>query len=117
MRVGGLQERDGGIRELLVGKDDELLQTETKTIARPDIAEVCIQVSPLSYSHSELKKISPSPLALDCCSHASYAFSFQTGTEIREAKFKAFDLASKPEGVGTPNKDFKALFSQITTRF
>ncbi|KAG4184162.1 hypothetical protein ERO13_A09G155032v2 [Gossypium hirsutum] len=82
IRAGGLQDRDGGIRELLVGKDDELLQTETKTIARPDVAEVCIQ-----------------------------ALKFE------EAKFKAFDLASKPEGVGNPTKDFKALFSQITTRF
>jgi hypothetical protein len=26
-------------------------------------------------------------------------------------------LASKPEGVGTPTKDFKALFSQVTARF
>ncbi|XWS55649.1 hypothetical protein CRYUN_Cryun09bG0019300 [Craigia yunnanensis] len=82
IRAGGLQDRDGGIRELLVGKDDELLQTETRTIARPDVAEVCIQ-----------------------------ALKFE------EAKFKALDLASKPEGVGTPTKDFKALFSQITTRF
>ncbi|OMO66342.1 hypothetical protein CCACVL1_21208 [Corchorus capsularis] len=82
IRAGGLQDRDGGIRELLVGKDDELLQTETRTIARPDVAEVCIQA--LKYE---------------------------------ESKFKAFDLASKPEGVGTPTKDFKALFSQITTRF
>lgn len=82
IRAGGLQDRDGGIRELLVGKDDELLQTETKAIARPDVAEVCIQ-----------------------------ALKFE------EAKFKAFDLASKPEGVGNPTKDFKALFSQITTRF
>ncbi|XP_021289977.1 uncharacterized protein At5g02240 [Herrania umbratica] len=82
IRAGGLQDRDGGIREFLVGKDDELLQTETRTIARPDVAEVCIQ-----------------------------ALKFE------EAKFKAFDLASKPEGVGIPTKDFKALFSQITTPF
>ncbi|EOY07495.1 hypothetical protein QUC31_011308 [Theobroma cacao] len=82
IRAGGLQDRDGGIRELLVGKDDELLQTETRTIARPDVAEVCIQ-----------------------------ALKFE------ETKFKAFDLASKPEGVGIPTKDFKALFSQITTPF
>ncbi|GMI96522.1 hypothetical protein like AT2G37660 [Hibiscus trionum] len=82
IRAGGLQDRDGGVRELLVGKDDELLQTETKAIARADVAEVCVQ-----------------------------ALKFE------EAKFKAFDLASKPEGVGTPTKDFKALFSQITTRF
>lgn len=39
-----MQDKDGGIRELLVGKDDELLQTETRTIARADVAEVCIQV-------------------------------------------------------------------------
>ncbi|KAL0545109.1 hypothetical protein IC582_020251 [Cucumis melo] len=82
IRAGGLQDKDGGIRELLVGKDDELLQTETRTIARADVAEVCIQA-----------------------------------LQFEEAKFKAFDLASKPEGVGTPTKDFKALFSQVTTRF
>ncbi|XP_015960361.1 uncharacterized protein At5g02240 [Arachis duranensis] len=82
IRAGGLQDKEGGIRELLVGKDDELLKTETRTIARPDVAEVCIQ-----------------------------ALNFV------EAQFKAFDLASKPEGAGSPTKDFKALFSQITTRF
>ncbi|RZC02783.1 hypothetical protein D0Y65_017746 [Glycine soja] len=81
-RAGGLQDKDGGLRELLVGKDDELLQTETRTISRSDVAEVCIQ-----------------------------ALNFE------EAKFKAFDLASKPEGAGSATKDFKALFSQITTRF
>ncbi|KAA8532073.1 hypothetical protein F0562_006785 [Nyssa sinensis] len=81
-RAGGLQDKEGGVRELLVGKDDELLQTETRTIARADVAEVCIQA-----------------------------------LQFDEAKFKAFDLSSKPEGTGTPTKDFKALFSQITTRF
>ncbi|XP_073044453.1 uncharacterized protein At5g02240-like [Primulina eburnea] len=82
IRAGGLQDKDGGLRELIVGKDDELLQTETRTIARADVAEVCIQA-----------------------------------LIIEEAKFKAFDLASKPEGSGTPTTDFKSLFSQITTRF
>ncbi|XP_060201948.1 uncharacterized protein At2g37660, chloroplastic isoform X2 [Lycium barbarum] len=82
IRAGGLQDKEGGIRELLVGKDDELLETETKTIARADVAEVCIQA-----------------------------------LQYEEAKSKAFDLASKPEGTGTPTKDFKALFAQITTRF
>ena len=43
-RAGGLQDKDGGVRELIVGRDDEILKTETKTIARPDVAEVCIQV-------------------------------------------------------------------------
>ncbi|KAK9073902.1 hypothetical protein SSX86_006496 [Deinandra increscens subsp. villosa] len=61
--------------ELLIGKDDELLQTETQTIARSDVAEICI--------------------------------------EYEEAKFKAFDLASKPEGSGTQTEDFKKLFSQV----
>ncbi|OVA16529.1 hypothetical protein BVC80_399g44 [Macleaya cordata] len=82
IRAGGLQDKEGGIRELLVGKDDELLQTETRTIARADVAEVCIQA-----------------------------------LQFEEAKFKAFDLASKPEGTGEPTKDFKSLFSQISTRF
>ncbi|TVU44358.1 hypothetical protein EJB05_03795, partial [Eragrostis curvula] len=82
IRPGGLQDKDGGLRELIVGKDDELLQTETKSIPRADVAEVCVQA-----------------------------------LQFEEAKFKAFDLASKPEGAGTPTKDFKALFSQITARF
>lgn len=43
-RAGGLQDKEGGIRELLVGKDDELLKTDTRTIARADVAEVCVQV-------------------------------------------------------------------------
>lgn len=67
IRAGGLQDKDGGIRELLVGKDDELLETETRTIARADVAEVCVQA-----------------------------------LQLEEAKFKALDLASKPEGTGTP---------------
>lgn len=82
IRAGGLQDTSGGVRELLVGKDDELLQTETRTVTRSDVAEVCIQ-----------------------------ALKFE------ESKFKAFDLASKPEGAGTPTTDFKALFSQVTARF
>ncbi|KAJ6806866.1 uncharacterized protein M6B38_105975 [Iris pallida] len=82
IRAGGLQDTEGGVRELLVGKDDELLQTETRTIARADVAEVCIQA-----------------------------------LQFEEAKFKAFDLASRPEGMGTPTSDFKALFSQISTCF
>ncbi|XP_047958117.1 uncharacterized protein At2g37660, chloroplastic-like [Salvia hispanica] len=79
---GGLQDKEGGLRELLVGKDDELLSTDTKTIPRADVAEVCLQ-----------------------------------SLKFEEAKFKAFDLASKPEGSGTPITDFKALFTQITARF
>lgn len=45
------------------------------------------------------------------------SFFFQQALKFEEAKFKAFDLSSKPEGAGTPTKDFKALFAQITTRF
>jgi hypothetical protein len=37
--------------------------------------------------------------------------------QYEEAKDKAFDLASKPEGEGTPTTDFMSLFSQIDTRF
>ena len=29
---------------MLTGKDDELLQTQTRTVPRADVAEVCIQV-------------------------------------------------------------------------
>ncbi|KAJ8427852.1 hypothetical protein Cgig2_012552 [Carnegiea gigantea] len=79
IRAGGLLDKPGGNRELIVGKDDELLQTEYKSIPRADVAEVCIQ----ALLHEE-------------------------------AKSKAFDLASKPEGVGTPTTDFRALFAQVT---
>lgn len=82
IRPGGLQDNEGGVRELLTGKDDGLLATDTKLIPRADVAEVSVQ-----------------------------ALYFQ------EAKNKAFDLASKPEGAGTPTKDFKALFSEVTTSF
>jgi hypothetical protein len=53
-----LQDKEGGIRELVIGKDDELLKTDIRTIARPDVAEVCIQVSILSYSICTWKHIS-----------------------------------------------------------
>lgn len=82
IRAGGLLDKPGGHRELIVGKDDELLQTETRTVPRADVAEVCIQ-----------------------------ALKFE------EAKSKAFDLASKAEEAGTPTTDFRAFFSQVTTRF
>eukprot|EP00249_Psilotum_nudum_P027312 c3483_g1_i2 orf=168-935(+) len=82
IRPGGLIDTEGGLRELLIGKDDELLSTDTKTIPRADVAELSIQ-----------------------------ALLFE------EAKNKAFDLASKPEGEGIPTKDFKSLFSQVTPTF
>lgn len=46
-----------------------------------------------------------------------FPISLKQALQFEETKFKAFDLASKPEGAGVPTKDFKALFSQITTRF
>eukprot|EP00250_Pteridium_aquilinum_P012056 c20482_g1_i1 orf=175-942(+) len=82
IRPGGLQDKDGGLRELLIGKDDELLATDTKSIPRADVAEVCVQ----AIVHDEVKN-------------------------------KAFDLASKPEGVGSPTTNFKELFSQVTAAF
>ncbi|KAG6427555.1 hypothetical protein SASPL_111801 [Salvia splendens] len=36
------EDKEGGLRELLVGKDDELLSADTKTIPRADVAEVCL---------------------------------------------------------------------------
>ncbi|KAG8647642.1 uncharacterized protein At2g37660, chloroplastic isoform X2 [Manihot esculenta] len=54
IRAGGLQDKEGGVRELLVAKDDVLLQTDTKSITRSDVAEVCIQYftsSPLLNRH------------------------------------------------------------------
>jgi uncharacterized protein YbjT (DUF2867 family) len=82
IRAGGLQDKEGGIRELLVAKDDELLTTDTKSITRSDVAELCVQALCLPDSHN-----------------------------------KAFDVASKPEGQGTPTTDFKSLFANVTATF
>eukprot|EP00252_Welwitschia_mirabilis_P022065 TRINITY_DN584_c0_g1_i1.p1 TRINITY_DN584_c0_g1~~TRINITY_DN584_c0_g1_i1.p1 ORF type:complete len:311 (+),score=53.45 TRINITY_DN584_c0_g1_i1:167-1099(+) len=43
IRAGGLVDTACGLRELLVGRNDELLATETKSVPRADVAEVCIQ--------------------------------------------------------------------------
>eukprot|EP00897_Mesotaenium_endlicherianum_P010725 jgi/Mesen1/9681/ME000680S09084 len=43
IRAGGLLDKEGGKRELLVGKDDEFLSTSTKSLPRADVAEVCVQ--------------------------------------------------------------------------
>ncbi|XP_056684777.1 uncharacterized protein At5g02240 isoform X2 [Spinacia oleracea] len=51
IRAGGLLDKPGGLRKLLVGKDDELLQTETRTVPRADVAEVCLQ----ALKHEEAK--------------------------------------------------------------
>jgi hypothetical protein len=61
-RAGGLQDKDGGLRELIIGKDDEILNTDTKTIARADVAEVCIQV-PLQTE----TRVSVDKLLFDVC--------------------------------------------------
>lgn len=50
IRAGGLQDKDGGLRELCIGKDDELLKTDTKLIPRSDVAQVCIEVCWLAFS-------------------------------------------------------------------
>lgn len=82
IRAGGLLDKEGGLRQLLVGKDDELLATDNKSVPRADVAEVCVQA-----------------------------------LLIEEANDKAFDLASKPEEAGSPTTDFKALFSEVSTKF
>lgn len=116
-RAGGLQDKEGGIRELLIGKDDELLQTETRTISRADVAEVCIQVDSFPFRYPNKSTIHH---LVSLFHHVVFVFCFlptEQALQYEEAKCKAFDLASKPEGDGTPTKDFKALFSQISTRF
>ena len=39
-----LDHKPGGVRELIHGGYDELLETPTRTIPRADVAEVCVQV-------------------------------------------------------------------------
>ena len=45
------------MRELIVGKDDELLQTDTKSIPRADVAEVCVQVYIYALNHHLYKSV------------------------------------------------------------
>ena len=53
---------------------------------------------------------------LTLLSDQSVAFPCQA-LLFEEAKFKAFDLVSKPEGEGTPTTDFRALFAQVNSLF
>lgn len=71
------------------------------------IARVCI--FEYMYSFMLVKKIVYIGVA--------YIYLYGQALYFEEAKFKALDLASKPEGEGTPTEDFKALFSQISSRF
>lgn len=43
LRAGGLLDKEGGKRELRVGKDDLFLTEPVRSIPRADVAEVCIQ--------------------------------------------------------------------------
>ncbi len=43
IRAGGLIDQPGGKRELLVGKDDQLLNSSSTSIPRADVAEVVVQ--------------------------------------------------------------------------
>ncbi|KAI3989845.1 hypothetical protein MKX01_040815 [Papaver californicum] len=43
LRAGGLDNKQGGKRQLLIGKNDEFLPTEKGYVAREDVAEACVQ--------------------------------------------------------------------------
>ena len=43
-RSGLLDDAEGGLRELVAGKEDVLLEGPYKRIPRADVAEVCVQV-------------------------------------------------------------------------
>lgn len=40
---GGLLDKEGGVREIVYGVDDELLKEKVRSIPRDDVAEVCLQ--------------------------------------------------------------------------
>lgn len=42
IHAGGLQDQAGGLRELVLGVNDELLKGDVRTIPREDVASVCI---------------------------------------------------------------------------
>ncbi|KAH7404474.1 hypothetical protein KP509_15G027300 [Ceratopteris richardii] len=51
IKLGGLLDKEGGLRELLIANNDELLPTQMKTIPRADVAQVSVQEIP----HDEVK--------------------------------------------------------------
>ena len=59
--VGDLQNKEGGVGELIVGKDDELLQTDTRAIPSADVTKVCVQVYILS-GHGGIMRLNTSLL-------------------------------------------------------
>lgn len=65
IRAGGLLDQPGGRRELLVGKDDELLthppQGVSPSIPRADVAEVVIQALQYSSAHNKAFDIISKP--------------------------------------------------------
>lgn len=40
---GGLLDKEGGVRQIVFGVDDKLLNEKTRSIPRADVAEVCVQ--------------------------------------------------------------------------
>lgn len=83
IRAGGLLDQPGGVRELIVGKDDNLLKNPPNgiptSIPRSDVAELVVKAL----------------------------------TEPN-ARNKAFDVISYPEGQGNITEDFAALFAKTT---
>ncbi|OKH18960.1 SDR family oxidoreductase [[Limnothrix rosea] IAM M-220] len=83
IRAGGLLNEAGGKRELVVSKNDVLLNDTpadvTTAIPRADVAEVVVQA-----------------------------------LQEANARNKAFDVVSKPEGTAPITNDFAALFAQTT---
>jgi uncharacterized protein YbjT (DUF2867 family) len=61
IRAGGLQDKEGGVRELVVGKDDELLNTEINSIPRADVAELCVQALLLKEAQNKAFDVASKP--------------------------------------------------------
>lgn len=117
-RAGGLQDKDGGIRELLIGKDDALLKTDTKLVSRADVAEVAIQVCIscpptyfFSWSSPTYSGNGPPLISLIrfvCCLHDANFVEYWPKTG---GSFLNSELGTFPECI---RKDFRPVINRLT---
>ncbi len=107
-------DKNGGLRNLKVGNNDEFLGNASRSIPRADVAEVgsrcCIGSIPPQRALC-LQKGSTAIMCLHSVQVVVQALGNQWAIN------KCFDLISDDEGHGEPTVDFDKLFGQAEASF
>ena len=121
LHPGGLLDKEGGKRQLIVGKNDEFLDEKAnhpRTVPRADVAEAC---STAAAMHTWLAALLPPHFRpSQLCRGLFICVLPQVVVQALlnpEALNKSFDLVSLEEGAGSPtltDADFDILFDQTT---